>query len=247
VVTFDSATRGTAAAEWSTLLGSAPLPALDLTLLESLAVVAAHPDDETLGAGGLINECAVRGIPVQVIVVTDGAASHPGSRTASPGQIAVVRQRELFLAIAELGPRSEVVTLGFDDGQTAGSRGEIARAIARQLDPRSTLVAPWRGDGHRDHRVVAEICAELAARRDARLFEYPIWMWHWASPRDERVPWQSGVRVPLSHIARAAKRRAIDHYSSQVTGVGPADADGPVLSAQFLAHFERDEEVFYVR
>ena len=35
-------------------------------------VVAPHPDDETLAAGGLIAALTSRGIPVTVVAVTDG-------------------------------------------------------------------------------------------------------------------------------------------------------------------------------
>jgi len=235
---------GTSPADWATMDRLAVLPALDLSAIRRLTVVAAHPDDETLGAGGLIADCSRRGIPVQVIVVTDGAASHPESRVVNPGKLAVMRQRELFLAVSELAPSSEVVAFGFADGQTLQSRDEIVDALARAIEPGSTIVAPWRGDGHRDHRIVGEACAELAGKIGSPLLEYPIWMWHWAEPDDERVPWDSGRSVEIGHSGRAAKRRALASYASQVVGIGPAAADGPVLSQEFLSHFDRDREVF---
>jgi LmbE family N-acetylglucosaminyl deacetylase/SAM-dependent methyltransferase len=220
------------------------LPELDVASIGLLTVVAAHPDDESLGAGGLVAECARRGIPVQVIVVTDGAASHPDSRAISLARLAMLRQRELFLAVSELAPASEVVALGFADGGTMQSRSDITEALSHTIAPGSTIVAPWRGDGHRDHRVVGEVCAELAARIGAPLIEYPIWMWHWAAPDDERVPWDAALSVSLTESAREAKRRALASHASQVVGLG-SPADGPpVLTASFLSHFDRDHEVF---
>jgi LmbE family N-acetylglucosaminyl deacetylase/SAM-dependent methyltransferase len=244
VVTFDSAVAGTTDAEWSTMDGLRTLPPLDFSSIARLSVVAAHPDDETLGAGGLMAECSMRGIPVQVVVVTDGAASHPESSTITPSQLAARRGRELFRAVSELAPSAEVVMLGFADGETMPAREGIAAALARAIEPGGTIVAPWRGDGHRDHRIVGEICAELAAVSNATLLEYPIWMWHWAGPDDERVPWDSAVSTTLTDVARQAKRRAIASHASQVEPIGPAPADAPVLTPSFLSNFDRDREVF---
>jgi LmbE family N-acetylglucosaminyl deacetylase/protein-L-isoaspartate O-methyltransferase len=246
VVTFDATLPGTQPGEWTAMERLRVLPPLDLAGIEQLTVVAAHPDDETLGAGGLLVECARQGIPITVVVVTDGSASHPASRTVDADQLAAIRQRELFLAVSELCPGAEVVMCGFKDGQTSAERDDIEIALARVIGPASTLVAPWRGDGHRDHRVVGELGAEIAARNGATLFEYPIWMWHWAQPDDERVPWESAQTLRLDHSARNVKRRALALHHSQVAGVGPARGDEAVLTEDFRANFERDSEVFFV-
>ena len=242
-MTFDAAVAGTTDAEWSTMERLRALPPLNLSTLDRLTVVAAHPDDETLGAGGLIAECSMRGIPVQVVVVTDGAASHPES-TVTPSQLAARRGRELFTAVSELAPSADVVMLGFADGETRADRERIAATLSRAIEPSGTIVAPWRGDGHRDHRIVGEICAELADVTHATLLEYPIWMWHWAEPDDERVPWDSAVSATLTDVARQAKRRAIASHVSQVAPIGAAPSDAPVLTPSFLSNFDRDREVF---
>ncbi|MGB3593389.1 MAG: PIG-L family deacetylase, partial [Ornithinimicrobium sp.] len=41
-------------------------------------VAAAHPDDETLGIGGLVTDLAGLGVPVTVLVATAGERSQPG-------------------------------------------------------------------------------------------------------------------------------------------------------------------------
>ena len=143
LVTFDSAVAGTTDAEWSTMEGLGALPAFDLSTIARLTVVAAHPDDETLGAGGLIAECSMRGIPIQIVVVTDGAASHPESSTVTPRQLAARRGRELFHAVSVLAPSAEVVMLGFADGETLPIGSE---SLPLLREP-SNRAAQWRPPG----------------------------------------------------------------------------------------------------
>jgi LmbE family N-acetylglucosaminyl deacetylase len=38
-------------------------------------VVAAHPDDETLGAGGFLHAAKVAGARIELVVATDGEAA----------------------------------------------------------------------------------------------------------------------------------------------------------------------------
>ena len=231
MVSFTAADPGTAAAVWSADGRLRSRPKLRLDHVDALIVVAAHPDDETLGAGGLIAQCAERGVPVRIVCVTDGAASHPGQ----PG-LAGTRGAELADAARVLAPQVRPELLGFRDGATLEDRDEITTALGATLGPLSpnTIVAaPWRGDGHRDHRIVGEIVAALAG--DAELLEYPIWMWHWASPVHPDVPWERLVRL---EVDSDSKQRAIACFPSQTGG------PDPLLHPRFLEHFARGEEYF---
>ncbi|MBO0819899.1 MAG: PIG-L family deacetylase, partial [Nocardiopsaceae bacterium] len=85
--------------------------------------------------------------------------------------------------------------------------------------------------------------AGRAARRASRapVLGYPVWMWHWASPADPRVPWERAVRVPLAPDAAARKQAAIRSFTSQTADRG--GGLGPVLSPGMIAHFTRAMEV----
>ena len=68
---------GTPTQVWLDALAHAP--ELDLADCAEIVVVAAHPDDETLGFGATATTLADRGVRVQVVAASDGGASHPGS------------------------------------------------------------------------------------------------------------------------------------------------------------------------
>ncbi len=46
-------------------------------------ILAPHPDDESLGCGGLIAACVAAGRSPLVVILTDGAGSHPNSQGVS--------------------------------------------------------------------------------------------------------------------------------------------------------------------
>ena len=88
MVTFDATLPGTSVDQWRAALADRNLDEVNLDGVEELVVVSAHPDDETLAAGGLMATAAGRGIAVHVIIVTDGSASHPDSPTHSTADLA---------------------------------------------------------------------------------------------------------------------------------------------------------------
>jgi LmbE family N-acetylglucosaminyl deacetylase/SAM-dependent methyltransferase len=216
-----------------------------------LIVVAAHPDDETLGAAGLIHRVARDGGRVTVIVATDGEKSHPDSPTLSPAELAVRRSKEVETAVASLADGVGVHFLGIPDGSLRENADRLTDALTAIVDDLGTahshgsgvlVAAPWSGDGHRDHRITAEAVAALCVRRGFRHVGYPIWLWHWGSPDD--VPWSSARGLRLSPDEVAAKRRAIAVHESQIEPLSPAAGDEAIVHTGMRAHFERDFELF---
>lgn len=72
-------TPGTPEDAWRDWPGLAQPPAGGLGHPGSLVVLAAHPDDEILGAGGVLSLPASAGSRLQLVAVTDGEAPHPGA------------------------------------------------------------------------------------------------------------------------------------------------------------------------
>jgi LmbE family N-acetylglucosaminyl deacetylase/precorrin-6B methylase 2 len=206
----------------------------------ALLVVAAHPDDEVLGAFGSLDAAARRGIPITVIVATDGEGSHPGSPTLDPAALAERRRAEQAQALAGIG--ATIVRLGLPDGHVRAHRHELVRSIAPVLAalPEGALViAPWAHDGHPDHEAVGDAVAALAREQGRDCAWAPIWAWVWGQPGD-LDPGQLR-RVPLDAEARAAKARAVAAHRSQVAPLSEHPADRAVLTPGMLERFAGDE------
>ncbi|AWF99265.1 PIG-L family deacetylase [Clavibacter michiganensis] len=252
-VAFDARESGTDAGAWDADPRWDALAAPDLSGMAALLVVSAHADDESIGAAGLMASAAARGVPVTLVSVTDGAASHPGSPTRTPDELVALRRQEARAALDAVAPDARLVLLGHPDGGIRERRDAVRDDLAALLAdaaPGTWVAAPWRGDGHRDHRVTGEVVAELvgalAAERGIRLVEYPVWMWHWATPDDARVPWAAMRALPLDAHLREAKRAAIRAHASQVDPLSDAPEDAAVLQPGFLRHADRDREVLIV-
>ncbi len=224
--------------------GLARLDPRDRAGLDRVVVLAAHPDDETLGAGGLLHACGSAGLPVAVLVATSGEGSHPRSPTHGPERLARVRDTEVAQALDRLAPGSALVHLHLPDGALADHEDALTAEVAAALDgARAPLVvAPWRGDGHPDHEAAGAAAARAAARHGAGLLEYPVWLWHWGGEDD--VPWDRAVRVDLDPDARRAKTAAIAAHRSQTEPLSDRPGDEPVLLPRTLEHFARAFEVF---
>lgn len=244
MVKFDSSAPGTTATTWTTSGRLDSVPPLHLKSIVGLAVVAVHPDDETLGAGGLIAEAGRLGIPLKVVIVTDGSACYPGSSMAVR-ELAALRSHEVRKAVGLLAPAASIQELGFPDGETKDHRESIAMALAEAIPDTFVIASPWRGDGHRDHRIVGEVCASLAVARRVQLLEFPIWMWHWSLPDEETIPWADARELRLSPATVDDKRAALACHASQVFGLGVEPVVAPLLTEEFLTHFVRGQEYFF--
>ncbi len=249
MVTFDSRDRGTGADAWrrsDTLLAA---PAADDRPFSSLLVVAAHPDDETLMAGGLIARFARSGRPVTVVIASDGEASHPNSPTHGPEELAAIRAAEVATAVARLAPAATLVRLELPDGEIARHEDVVADAVRSRVSDGTLVVSTWEGDGHPDHEAVARAArGALADPRTAAAsahWQAPIWLWHWGDGEDgATLP--PLARIALSPGERAAKTAAAEQYPSQTAPLSERAGDEALLSPEVLEHFAGDTEFFVI-
>ncbi len=195
---------------------SLPLP--PVSTLTPLVVVAPHPDDETLGCGGLLARCAAQNVQVQVVALTDGEASHPASTNWPRARIAAVRRAEQRRALATLGHRRATIhRLGLPDGGVLRLEPNVRRAVVLRL----RLVLAGCGavfvtaldDEHPDHAAAAALVHDAMKGQPGRTFYYAVW------PPNEDPPRLRETEIQRWHLAlgaeRQRKRQALAMFRSQ--------------------------------
>ncbi len=221
----------------------------DMTRGGGLVVVAPHPDDESLGCGGLIAEAVVQSVAVRLVVVSDGVGSHAGSKLYPPLRLRALREAETIAAAAALGLSADCITfLRLPDTAvpTSGPEAERARAaiagVARDCAAGAICVT-WQYDPHCDHTATAAL---VEGTRDdlgeAAIFAYPIW--GWTLPADASVGEPpTGVRLDIARHVES-KKKAVAAHRSQTTALIDDDPDGFRLEPSMLERFARPFEIY---
>ena len=228
---FDTSGPGMSEARWTDWVSGAPVwvPAA-----KHIIVVAPHPDDETLGAGGLIFSNRRSGKSVTIISITDGEAACPEIPA-----LAAMRRREFVGAMRQLGlVESDTLRLRIPDGAVAECEFELRRALLECIPDGAMIVAPFETDGHPDHDAAGRACCAVAAERGLTLARYPVWAWFRGAPSlfSERQP----VRFLLDEAAQQAKARALNCFRSQLDD----RPGGAIVPLHVLEYFRRSFETF---
>jgi LmbE family N-acetylglucosaminyl deacetylase len=205
-------------------------PAGDDTLegATSVAVVAAHPDDEVVGCGARLARLGAR---CTLIHVTDGAPYAPGFllRSGLPSREAYARRRrEELLEVAALAgiPAAHCLSLGVVDQEASRQLVPLThglRELLEEVRPTLILTHPYEG-GHPDHDAAAFIvrAAARALQRQGgqapEVFEFTSYHLHEGQLRAfEFLPGAGGpVRtLELSEPEQQLKLRMYGCYVTQ--------------------------------
>ena len=206
-----------------------------------VVVISAHPDDETLAIGGLLQSLHRSGADLEIVIATDGEAAFPFLGSDRRAALGRRRRAEMAEALIQLELSDVPITwLGFPDSALSeADLSEMLRPITATAD---MCLAPWPEDPHPDHRA-AGVAARTAAGTGTEVWGYPVWTWPWEDPRTVSLPWGLAARHRLDEGERRRKEAAISAFISQL-GPGPL-GEPPVVAADACAHFKTGVEVLF--
>ncbi|AFU68477.1 bacillithiol biosynthesis deacetylase BshB1 [Psychroflexus torquis ATCC 700755] len=178
-------------------------------------IIAPHPDDEVLGAGGVIKKFSKEGHEVYVLVITRGTPKY-----YSDEKIQNVRN-EALEAHKILGVR-QTVFLDFHAPELdMTSNAEISKAISEYISKWkiTDLFIPHRGDIHNDHRKVFE--ASLVAARPVGNFTVKaIYAYETLSETEWAAPFSDDAFIPNHFVniseTMSYKFEAMQCFKSQI-------------------------------
>lgn len=131
-----------------------------------LLIVMAHPDDESMGCGGLILRHTRAGIPANLICATRGEAGWSGKPTGAKREdLAQIRTGELEEAAAALAISGVELWDYPDGGVSTRDQQEVTQRIWEQISKlHPKAVVSWGPDGvygHPDHIAIGA-CTDSA-------------------------------------------------------------------------------------
>ena len=197
-------------------------------------VLAPHPDDETLAAGGLISALCQRRIPVSILAVTDGENAYQGEAGLGP-----VRDREQADALQRLGvPASRITRMRLPDSGVSALEDQLTASLDLLLAGAEHIIAPWPHDFHPDHEVTGRAALSIAQRHSIPLTFYFFWTWHRGT--SELLKHLDIRKLPLTPGQQQAKREALAFHVSQLRHCGGE----PILPENLLEPAWRPYEIY---
>lgn len=216
-------------------------------LRRKLLVFVPHPDDETVGCGGLINLARRADIDVDVIVTTDGGASHPATTDWPRARLVKTRRQELKAALQILGCETQPLFLDLPDAETErvdATKVQVAHSLASKF---AASIAPdvvlttWRREPHCDHRFTASLAQRVCCSLRLKLLEYMVWTPVTGEPEDMPLARETTSLLLDVSSAASTKECAIRCHRSQL---GKLRKDGFDLTphlAEMMLSYERYE------
>lgn len=224
------------------------IPRLKVSSSTRVMVFAPHPDDETLGVGGVLQHSVNAGAAVRVVYLTDGD-NNPWMQGLAerrwPGQAedrvrwGRLRRREALAALSCLGvPEECALFLGYPDQGLTALLLRASNSLAAQLVDLmegwcpNLVVAPSTWDLHPDHSALSVLVRMACLRLPQAVTSRKILTYRIHSRRPEAS--HGGLlQVELSREQKALKRKALLCHSTQL-----------LLGAERWLKYVTDHEVF---
>lgn len=126
--------------------------------------MAPHPDDESIGCGGLLLKYSDQ---CDVVVITDGR--YGGKEGESISAVINARKKEFIRAIEFVGIKNYQF-LDIEDGKLSENFQKFSEIDFTQYD---VIICPAKDDNHPDHKAVFRFLQKIQPQ--SKIFGYEIW------------------------------------------------------------------------
>ena len=227
-------------------------------------VFAPHPDDETLGCGGVIAKKVDEGYDVSVVFITDGRHSLTElgiSSKITPIEMKEMRRKEAIKATEILGlHENNLLFLDYEDTTLEENREHVQKRIIKVLKDVSPneVFFPQEREYNIDHRLTSVIVREAIRISKLHPVEYQ-YVIAWSFPfylllhvvgehtfdlLTSSFLKKNLILVDITEFL-SLKEAAIQKYKSQITVISN-EQNRPALKHSFLKRFLKNEEKFFV-
>lgn len=188
------------------------IPVWNIKDSEKLLIVAPHPDDETIGCGGIL---ALYGPQCDVLLLTDGRRGIPEGSTLTRDETAAIRKEEFTDVMAFFRVR-EYKMLGLPDGELVAHAQAVS---AVDLTAYDRIFVPNRRERHPDHQAAFAIIDRLCKKQKAKaeLIEYEVWSPHICANRFLDV--SAIMDTKIAALQRYRSQTASIDYEALVRGL----------------------------
>ncbi|HEY2594165.1 MAG TPA: PIG-L family deacetylase [Chloroflexota bacterium] len=175
---------------------------------DRVLVVAPHPDDETIGAGGVIALHVAAHDDVSIVVVTDGGASRAGGLERA--EMVQLRDQEVRSAARILGV-DHLDCLGLAEGNWTPNFARAERLLTARVMGCQLIYAPTCVDYHPEHVAVARLLAGLLQPgQTVRAYQVGVPL----------TPVLANMVADIRHV-KALKLKALDALRTQAATIQP--------------------------
>lgn len=207
---------------------------------KNIVAIIAHPDDETLGCGGLLSKASRLGAVCKVIL----PLKRSNERLPDNWNIEIEQFKE---ACNQLGAIPVILDELVRDDTSTNNIQKISKLINDHIDWADIILCHWKGDVHYAHRAIAD-AVELATRpfRNAKTvlcFEVST-----ATDQGFENTFHPNCFVKLDETDVQNKKTAMAQYNSEIfTGRTPVDLECQMLYRGSQSGFKYAEAYTIVR
>lgn len=197
--------------------------AINITSTDKILIVAPHPDDESIGCGGIISLYPAQ---TDVLLVTDGYSHELDNK-----EISDIRNTEFRESMKRAGVNA-IEMLHIPEHDIYAEKSKLKSCDFRKY---TKIFVPNRYENHEDHIAVYRLVKKYAGKK-VKLFEYEVWT-------TIRNP---NIIVNIESVIEK-KRDLISCHASQVSNLDYISLSEGLNAYRGLTHGLKYAEAFYCK